>query len=214
MLASGSDSFYVKIWSLPDGNLTKKIDKCSTVVDLALTPDSAMMATGGKYEAIKLWSLPDGALLASIEELIEPNNELRALCIGPDGSTLITASEDKTIRLWSLPGLDPIGCLYDRRWTPAGSGSDAISFRMTSTSSVCTCDTVTVPAAQGLPAGAACSCNTVQLGEYIPEGHKRQGRGSTCSCNTICTCDSVESDSGGGSSSGSFWGGGHYWRSN
>ena len=130
MLISGSGDGYIKFWSLPDGELLKKIgepgaipvrhfpDGTESLVtfdyreiqSLACTPDGKILVSCGFDRAIKFWSLPDGTLIKNIDfwksnTIVEENQKDRMLnvTISPNGKILASSSYENVIRLWSLP---------------------------------------------------------------------------------------------------------------
>lgn len=76
ILASGSEDCNVKLWSLPDGTLSKKLTgHTNTVLSLAISPDGTLLASGGCGE-IMIWSFPEGELITTLDEKIYSRNSL------------------------------------------------------------------------------------------------------------------------------------------
>jgi WD40 repeat protein len=76
-----------------------------TVMDVAWSPDGALLATGNLDGTADLWRAEDGALVAT---LAGHTDRVAALEFSPDGSWLVTASWDQSARRWSLdPVLSP-----------------------------------------------------------------------------------------------------------
>jgi WD40 repeat protein len=196
----------IRVWSLPDGNLLRglKVHK-SPVFSMSFGPDGKTLLSISYDKTFKVTTLPDGNLLTTIGW-----NKIVAVSSG--GERMASGGDDGTIRFWSLPKGSALGCLLDPEST--APGTEAITYRAEKKETDSSPrDIVTVPARQLLPVDTACICNTVDVGKMVvPKGHERKMRGTTCSCNTVYTCDSVSrgGDCGyrGGRSSG------HYWRPN
>jgi WD40 repeat protein len=73
-----------------------------TVLDVAWSPDGALLATGNLDGTADLWQAEDGALIAT---LAGHTDRVAALEFSPDGRWLVTASWDHSARRWSL---DPV----------------------------------------------------------------------------------------------------------
>ncbi len=104
ILASGSADCTVKLWSLPEGTLSRKLTgHTKTVLSLAISPDGTKLASGGS-DAIKIWSISTGELLATLDEEIYSRNSLR---FSNDNSYLISCNyygPTEQIKLWNIPG--------------------------------------------------------------------------------------------------------------
>jgi WD40 repeat protein len=58
----------INLWGLPDGaHFVKLAGHPGRVYNLAISPDSRLLASGDEFGYIKLWSLPDGRLLKTLE---------------------------------------------------------------------------------------------------------------------------------------------------
>ena len=73
-----------------------------TVLSLAISPDSQMLATGGEDQMIRLWDIPSGRPLARWEG---HEGGVTALAFRPDGRGLVSGSSDGVLKLWNLASL-------------------------------------------------------------------------------------------------------------
>ncbi len=104
LMASGSDDRLIRLWSLPNGALLKRIKVTAVGVNgLAISPDGRLLASGSSglgNPSLHLWSLPDGTLLKT---LTGHTSDVHSVAISPDGRMLASGSWDGTFKLWSLP---------------------------------------------------------------------------------------------------------------
>ena len=77
------------------------------ICQLALSPDSTLLASGDSGGVIRLWELPSGRLLTQFKS---PGEYVNKLVFAPDGKTLANTSGGKTFRnpvgtifLWDVP---------------------------------------------------------------------------------------------------------------
>jgi WD40 repeat protein len=73
-----------------------------TVLALAVSPDSRMLATGGADQMIRLWELPDGRPLAQWEG---HEGAVTALAFRLDGRGLVSGASDGVLKLWDLASI-------------------------------------------------------------------------------------------------------------
>lgn len=100
-LASAAVDGTIKLWSLPDGKLRRKIFGPGLAVQtLALNDDGTMLASGSADSSIRLWSLPSGQASGDLSGLKAPVN---LVAITPDGGNLVSISADGKIVLWKIP---------------------------------------------------------------------------------------------------------------
>ena len=228
-LAEGAVRVWAASRATPALNLTPK---AGSVLSVAFNADATQLACGGNDGSIKLYELPSGKPLVRLKG---HEAGVRALAWSADGQLLVSAGNDKTVRVWRLPQGDETRCLADlavvekgtdaRRvresglrtetvpcGTPTPPGATCIcdcvatSRSYHGTTTVCTCNTIMVPAGSSLARGSVCTCDTVAVGTrtvVVPSGHERQRSGTVCTCDTICTCNTVRTS-----------GGGHYWYPN
>ncbi len=66
--------------------------------DVAISPDSRIIATAGVDSVVRLWTLPDKKLIATLRHPIG----VTAIAFTPDGKSIVTGSYDATVRIWNL----------------------------------------------------------------------------------------------------------------
>lgn len=90
----------IRVWRLPEGDhLYNLFGHEDGVWDLAVTPDSQILASASQDCTIKLWSLTEGEEIATLEEHFGP---VWCLGITPDGKTLVSGSSDGTVKVWNV----------------------------------------------------------------------------------------------------------------
>jgi hypothetical protein len=183
ILLSGHTDGTVRSWQLPEGKagqrLANQLNGHRSIRILKITPDGSLAATTSTDAAIKLWELPEGKQKG--RGLPLESEIVSAMDISEDSHILAAATTRGHIYLWRLPEGTMQGCLFDPALTP---GNTQIAQYQQMGGTVCTCDTIAVPA--GLNIGGVCTCNTV----------------------AVCSCVGHVSSPGGGG------GGSHYWRPN
>ena len=180
-LASGSNDNTIKLWALPEGKLLQTLTgHANTVFSVAISSDGKLLASGSQDQTIKFWALPERKLL---QTLTGHSKGVYSVTISPDGKLLTSGSGDNTIKLWSLPEGEPSWCLFDPVLTQ--KGTEVGEYRQMSSGTICSCDTIMMPAGTTLPADAVCVCHTIAVGTYTPP--------PPCTCDTYssppCTCD-------------------------
>jgi WD40 repeat protein len=73
-----------------------------TVLALAVSPDSRMLATGGDDRMIRLWEIPSGRPLAQWEG---HEGGVTALAFRVDGRGLVSGASDGLLKLWDLASI-------------------------------------------------------------------------------------------------------------
>jgi len=100
ILASGSYDNSVKIWSVPEGKLLKKLEgHTDTINSVNISPDGKTLASGSADLTIKLWSVPAGNLIKTLDG---NGYNVRSVFFGPDSKTLASGSSDG-VKIWSVP---------------------------------------------------------------------------------------------------------------
>ncbi|OIP71499.1 MAG: hypothetical protein AUK43_06010 [Oscillatoriales cyanobacterium CG2_30_40_61] len=112
-IATASNDCTVKLWdsngnlsrTLIDPAITPKGKTCSdksshkySVLGVAFSPDSKMIASASADNTIKIWDSGDGHWIKTLEGHTDSVYRVR---FSPDGNTLASASADKTIKLWN-----------------------------------------------------------------------------------------------------------------
>lgn len=97
LLASGSEDYTIRLWSLAKGKLLSTIQGNKVV---GITADGKSLLSVSLDNNVNVWSLPDAKLLATVKRNISWD---LILAISPDGKMLVVASNDGTTALWSLP---------------------------------------------------------------------------------------------------------------
>ena len=67
------------------------------IFDLAIAPDSKMLATAGADRLVRFWSLANGGPLMQIEA---HNSPVLSLAYKPDGALLASGGADKELKIW------------------------------------------------------------------------------------------------------------------
>jgi WD40 repeat protein len=73
-----------------------------TVLALAVSPDSPVLATGGEDRMIRLWEIPSGRPLAQWEGY---EGGVTAPAFRVDGQGLISGASDGLLKLWDLASI-------------------------------------------------------------------------------------------------------------
>jgi hypothetical protein len=170
LLDSGNE---VKLWSLPDGALTKTLKGRS----VAIRPDGKLLASGDATGSIYLWRLPDGERLVCLIDLAVSSDKVK-------GSTYTVMDKVTGLAVaYTLPCGSPLppGATCTCNCVPG-------SIKTSPTKPV----SDTRPCGAPLPPGAVCTCNCVPSAApspAVPWGGTTRGGG--CSCNRVCTCMAV-----------------------
>ncbi len=92
----------VGIW-LYDARTGKELDlltgHTSSVISIAYSLDSLMLATGSEDKTVRVWDAYTGVHKYTLEEHTE---SVTSLAFSPDGNLLVTGSEDGTIHIWDV----------------------------------------------------------------------------------------------------------------
>lgn len=118
LVSAGLDDA-IKLWTLPDGALTKSAEAHhGGIRSIAIAPDGKSLASAGDDGNIALWTLPEVALSKSLQG---NGVKVASVTITPDGTLLVSAGN--LIELWSLPD----GVLTKTLDPHAGTTSVAVS---------------------------------------------------------------------------------------
>lgn len=110
---SRHDFSYLSIWqadlrnislhqvNLAHSDLSKSrfIQPFGSILTVAFSPDSELLATGDTNGEIHLWQVANGNQLLSFKG---HTNSVWSVAFSPDGRWLASASEDRTVRLWEV----------------------------------------------------------------------------------------------------------------
>ncbi len=88
----------VKLWNLDGKPLKNLMGHRNSVLSVAFSYDSKMLATGSQDTTVKLWTI-DGVELQSLQG---HKDGVTSLAFSPDGKMLASASKDKTVILWDV----------------------------------------------------------------------------------------------------------------
>jgi WD40 repeat protein/serine/threonine protein kinase len=107
---SGGDisCFTPRIWDAATSKVVHVLEgpQRGDVLAIAVSPDSARLATAGANHTVVLWDMATG------KELITLRGHAKAVLgviFSPDGRHLASASDDGTVRLWTVPTGGPTG---------------------------------------------------------------------------------------------------------
>jgi WD40 repeat protein len=70
-----------------------------SVLAVAISPDSTLVATGSKDKSVKLWEYHTGR---EIRTLFGHDHSVTSIAFSPDGKYLISGSYDKSVRIWNV----------------------------------------------------------------------------------------------------------------
>jgi len=82
-----------------DWNVLTISGQSGYAMDLAFSPDGAVLAHGNMYGTIELW---DVAHRRPLPWLTGPTGAVRAIAFSPDGRMLASGGDDRTVRLWDV----------------------------------------------------------------------------------------------------------------
>ncbi|MBO6639106.1 MAG: cytochrome C [Roseitalea sp.] len=97
-LASGGDDFSVLVWDGTNGTPARLKGHTGKVMELAVSPDKALLASASWDGTIGLWPLAGG----EPEFLTGHRAGVSAVAFSPDGRTLYSGSVDGTVRIWDI----------------------------------------------------------------------------------------------------------------
>lgn len=152
LLAAGTSTGIVRLWSLPDGEPAGSwlLPDNRAVKSLAFVGDGDRLASA-TAEWIVLNAVPGGVRLASARA-----SQINAVVADPRGSFLASSGNDKTVRLWRLPELQHERCLMDLEASP--EDTEGIEYEIEIEEHTVT---YTLPCGSPIPPGAVCTCNCV-----------------------------------------------------
>jgi WD40 repeat protein len=94
----------VHVWSIASGKTIAELllpfqDHVVSFRDVAISPNSALVAAAGSDGVVYLWDLQAQLLIGQLRGHL---NEVAAVAFSPDGNLLASSSDDGTIRIWEL----------------------------------------------------------------------------------------------------------------
>lgn len=99
VLVSSDPVGTVRLWDVAQNKENRRISTGQgEVLDVAISPDGALIATAGADRNVKVWDM-QGTLVATLAEHTAP---VRVLAFSPDSRALASAGEDRTIIVWDL----------------------------------------------------------------------------------------------------------------
>jgi WD40 repeat protein len=100
LLASSGEDGMVKLWSLPDGALLKRLTvRGDFAPHIAMSPDGKLLASDTDGSAARIWSLPDGELVTALDG---HNDSVSSLVFYSEGGCLATSDGQGAVRLWRV----------------------------------------------------------------------------------------------------------------
>jgi cytochrome c len=95
-VVSGGDDYAVIFWDSTSGVISKLGQHGAKVIQLALSPDGAHVASASWDRTARIWDVASGSFV----EMRGHANTVNDVAFSPDGARLYTASSDGTIRIW------------------------------------------------------------------------------------------------------------------
>jgi WD40 repeat protein len=96
----GAENHDIVLWDARTGSIVRKFSgHTDTVETVALSPDSALIASGGQDQTVRVWDLASGKELAVLHEQALP---IQHVCFSRDGRWLYSAATDDWIVAWQL----------------------------------------------------------------------------------------------------------------
>lgn len=98
---AGADKF-VKVWTVPDGQLRKTFEGHSHhVLDVGWKADGRILASAGADDVIKVWDFDKGEAVRTIRG---HGKQITRLVFVGKSANVLTCSGDTTARLWNING--------------------------------------------------------------------------------------------------------------
>jgi tRNA A-37 threonylcarbamoyl transferase component Bud32 len=107
LASAGAGDKGVKLWKVATREQIATLSGYENpVINLALSPDGRLLATGSGDGTVKVWDVPSRQLLVSLHA---HEGRVPAVAFSPDGRTLATVGEDRLGKLWdvSAPAAGP-----------------------------------------------------------------------------------------------------------
>lgn len=88
----------IRLWNLDTLEVEHHI-LAGPMIDIAFSPDGALLAAAGENKQLKLYSTHSGKTVRSFEG---HTNAVSSVVFSPDGQTLISGGHDNTVRIWNI----------------------------------------------------------------------------------------------------------------
>ncbi len=99
-IATAGQDKNIKIIDIASGKIVRTLNGHTNLVNnLAIAPNSDLLASGSYDSTINLWQISTGKLLQS---LTGHTDKIWGLAISPSGKLVVSASRDRTIRIWDV----------------------------------------------------------------------------------------------------------------
>ncbi len=91
------NSQFVRFWDAETGRHKHTVNHTPSVVSMAFSPDSTLLATGCGDSNVRFWDAETGR---HTQTLTGHTDRVLSVAFSPDGKTLASRSQDRTLRLW------------------------------------------------------------------------------------------------------------------
>jgi WD40 repeat protein len=106
-LASGSPYGRVRLWRLPQAELTQSLEGRTDGSALAFSPDGQLLIASD-LQRLRVWRMPDAEPALEFETAWR---DLDSLFISPDSRLLVASGKRDSMRVWQLPDGQPVQTL-------------------------------------------------------------------------------------------------------
>jgi len=193
ILATAGWDKSVRLWDIHTGNQTHIFkDHPKKIRSIAFSPHGRFLVSGSDEGTIVI-------------HLMEKNSTINCLC---DEKATEIKTKANEIRQTDNAGAEISTYKFNgaTKTFPCGTQipkgaicvCDCISTPSAGTGTICTCDTIMIPAGSIIPANSVCVCNTIIIGSFTPRVYidspvspRTTRRNSYCSCDQVCTCNLV-----------------------
>ena len=99
-IATAGQDKNIKIIDVASGKIARTLSGHTNLINnLAIAPNSDLLASGSYDSTINIWQISTGKLLQS---LTGHTDKIWGLAISPNGKLVVSASRDRTIRIWDV----------------------------------------------------------------------------------------------------------------